>query len=453
MDDREALRVVDDLVYEKTGKRLNDLQRVILQGTLQGENYKEIYQKISKQYSLEYLSQDVGYKLWRLLSRVFGEKVNKKNLRSAIERALQQNSSHPTETTHPIPTDPRPDFDHINHSWGGINTRQDWRTLPDISRFYGRSRELEQLEQQIRFDGCRLLTIYGMGKVGKTSLAVKLAQRVRDSFQVLIWRSLDSPPDLPNLIADLIQVLSNQQEHSSELSCLLKYLVEHHCLIVLDGYESVLQSGVHDGSYQEKFRAYRELLHLIGKNANARVCLLLTSRENPKDVELMESETDHVCSFRLEGLGEVSVREMFAARGISSTSDQNVRKLVQRYEGNPFALNVIATRIRRVFGGNVTSFLEQQNGAIYPEIRDLLEQQFERLSDLEKIILLSLTNYSEPATFAEILRLVLQPVSSIQLEEVLESLCRRSLVEVNLEHYSLPDLLQEHLVDRCDKSS
>jgi hypothetical protein len=35
----------------------------------------------------EHVEKDVGYKLWKKLSNVLGEKVNKKNLRGALERS------------------------------------------------------------------------------------------------------------------------------------------------------------------------------------------------------------------------------------------------------------------------------------------------------------------------------------------------------------------------------
>ncbi len=85
MDVEEALEFVDQLVYVKTGKHLNDLEREVFSGSWQGHTYEKMYP-----INPEYVEKDVGYKLWKKLSNVLGEKVTKKSLRGAIERAKKQ---------------------------------------------------------------------------------------------------------------------------------------------------------------------------------------------------------------------------------------------------------------------------------------------------------------------------------------------------------------------------
>ncbi|MCU0545442.1 MAG: AAA-like domain-containing protein [Oscillatoriaceae cyanobacterium Prado104] len=83
MNFKEALEFIDNSVYTKTGKHLNDLERQVFIGTWQGQTYEQIYP-----FNPEYVEKDVGYKLWQKLSHVLGEKVTKKKVRGAIERAI-----------------------------------------------------------------------------------------------------------------------------------------------------------------------------------------------------------------------------------------------------------------------------------------------------------------------------------------------------------------------------
>lgn len=88
MDNSEVLKFVDELVYNKTGKHLNDLQRGIIEGTLKHQKYSDI----AKNYNCSTgHTKEVGYELWRLLSKIFNETVDKKHLKSILERQINQN--------------------------------------------------------------------------------------------------------------------------------------------------------------------------------------------------------------------------------------------------------------------------------------------------------------------------------------------------------------------------
>ncbi|MBW4518993.1 MAG: hypothetical protein KME16_04750 [Scytolyngbya sp. HA4215-MV1] len=78
--------------------------------------------------------------------------------------------------------------------------------------------------------------------MGKTALSVKLAEQVQGKFDYLIWRHA---PSRQELLADLVLILSGQQDvklpesADSQISCLMKYLRQHCCLLVLDNVESI----------------------------------------------------------------------------------------------------------------------------------------------------------------------------------------------------------------------
>jgi len=83
MDIREVLEFVDKVIYAKTGKHLNDLQRAIIEGTLKQQKYSEIAENNRRS---EGHVKDVGYELLQMLSKIFDEEVDKGNLKSVLER-------------------------------------------------------------------------------------------------------------------------------------------------------------------------------------------------------------------------------------------------------------------------------------------------------------------------------------------------------------------------------
>ena len=82
-----GLQIADAAIFSTTSRHLSTIEAVILEGVLQGKKYGEI--AVDSGYSPEYLKNNVGPKLWKLLSESFGEKVNKKNLVAVLARQNQ----------------------------------------------------------------------------------------------------------------------------------------------------------------------------------------------------------------------------------------------------------------------------------------------------------------------------------------------------------------------------
>ena len=90
MQVHKVLQFVDEAVYLKTGKHLNDLQRGIIEGTLNRQKYCDIAQSYGCSAGH---AKDVGYELLEMLSDVFDEPVDKGNLKSVLERQGNLNIS------------------------------------------------------------------------------------------------------------------------------------------------------------------------------------------------------------------------------------------------------------------------------------------------------------------------------------------------------------------------
>jgi len=451
MDTEEALRFVEDLL-DQQNLRLNDIQRDIFRGTWEDKTVPQIREKYGIHHSQRYIAEEMASKLWDILSKVLGEKVKKKTMRRVVEHAKQRlpvSQSQQELDPQDLQTEEPPDLPIESGSlttWTQPTTRQYWEEVPDISQFRGRTRELEQLEEWIALGGCRLLTLYGIAGIGKTALSIKLAHKIADRFQYLMWLRLKGSPSITELLRKLIDFLSEERDSSSNLSTFLDYLRNQPCLIVLDGMESVLQSGVHDGSYRPGYQEYGEMLRLIGTTVHQSV-FILTTQQKPKEVEREEGRNHPVRSFCVRGLGELTAKEICTNKGNSATSDSDWRRLNKFYEGHPSALNVVATKVRKLYGGSVTRFVArlQPSEIVFSDIRDLLQPQFNCLSNLEQQLISYLANnHDGKFTLFDIPQDVVQ--SFYPLEEVLQSLLRKSLIESNETHLWLNSLIREYLI-------
>jgi hypothetical protein len=121
-------------------------------------------------------------------------------------------------------------------------------------------------------------------------------------------------------------------------------------------------------------------------------------------------------------------------------------RLIEAYTGNPLALKIVAHTIADLFDGEIVPFLEKGE-VIIGGVRNLLEEQFYRLSRLEQSLLLWLTILRQPTSIDKLLEVWATPVSRARLLEALEALYRRSLIEhgVKPHEFALRSLVMEYL--------
>ena len=85
-----ARQTADNLIFKHTGKHLSDIEIIILRGAWDNRTYEQIAE--AEGYTTNYLSKDVGGKLWCNLSTALGERVSKRNFKAALQRTWKNSA-------------------------------------------------------------------------------------------------------------------------------------------------------------------------------------------------------------------------------------------------------------------------------------------------------------------------------------------------------------------------
>lgn len=217
--------------------------------------------------------------------------------------------------------------------------RVDWGDALAVPNFYGRTQEQALLTQWLLNADSRIVCILGMGGIGKSSLAVNIMHQLTQMgsgqiglapvrswpahprpFDIIIFRSLRDAPSCEALLDDCLQALSPQPLSvlpttlDQRLTLLLEYLHKTRTLLVLDNLECLLQEGDVRGHFRPGFKEYELLLHRVVETVH-QSCLLLTSREKPAELQLLEGRYPSVHTLRLTGLEVAACQQFFLEKG------------------------------------------------------------------------------------------------------------------------------------------
>jgi transcriptional regulator with XRE-family HTH domain len=152
----------------------------------------------------------------------------------------------------------------------GRTRRVSWGEAPDVADFPGRATERALLRQWVLDEHCRVVALLGLGGIGKSLLATRLAHDLAPSFEHVYWRNLRDAPTPSEWLAEVLRFLAPDEAPESGgepalLRRLLELLSETRCLLVLENVETVLQSGGRVVNYRPGYERYGTLLRQVGE--------------------------------------------------------------------------------------------------------------------------------------------------------------------------------------------
>lgn len=311
----------------------------------------------------------------------------------------------------------------------------DWGDMPGRTPFYGRLERLMEGAAWLTKEDCSLIVICGMGGVGKTAFAAELIHRLASlpvgdgGYERIVWRTLINAPSLTEVLDDWLHLLVvPPPEHlpsslDGKLTAFFRELQSQRCLLVLDNAESIMD-GTGSG-YRSGFADYRQLVERMAHGRH-QSCLLMTTRVQPKELEQFPPDYGGVRVVTLSGLALNTGADLLRASGLES-SESTLTSLAARYSGNPLALKMIAATIRNLYAGRIDSFLNDET-LIFDDTRDVLDQQFDRLSKTAQEVLIWLAVARQPVSLAALREFMVEYPAQRVVVEAVRELQRASLI-------------------------
>ena len=109
-----------------------------------------------------------------------------------------------------------------------------------LNSFIGRERELAEIKEMLAAN--RLVTLLGMGGIGKSRLSMQFAAEVLDDFPDGVWfvelAALTDPTSVPQAVASVLGV--KEEAGHPVIEALTKYVRDLQVLIILDNCEQVI---------------------------------------------------------------------------------------------------------------------------------------------------------------------------------------------------------------------
>jgi predicted ATPase/class 3 adenylate cyclase len=320
-----------------------------------------------------------------------------------------------------------------------------------LTSFVGREAVLAHIEALLAQS--RLLTLFGVGGIGKTRLSLQVAADVIDNFPDGVWlvelATLRDPQLVPQAVASALGV--KEAAGRPVLEALLKFLGNRHLLLILDNCEHLLQAcaelarqALQAGAHSKVLASSREPLHVAGET-----------------------------TYQVPALPESEAASLFIARAtaaqpgfqVSPDIAPVVANVCGRLDGIPLAIELAAARVRTLSVQKIAARLDDRfrllnrgDQTALPRqqtLRALIDWSYELLTDDERAGFRRLAVFSGGCTLeaAEAV-CAFGAIDTAYVLEHVTQLAEKSLVVIEAagERYRLLETVRQYAHERLNES-
>ncbi len=334
-----------------------------------------------------------------------------------------------------------------------------------LNSFIGREREAAEVKAMLGAN--RLVTLLGMGGIGKSRLSVQLGAEVMDTFPDGVWLIELAPLSDPQLVPQAVASVLGVKEEAGRpvIDALLKFVRDRALLVILDNCEHVVH-------------ACAELAKQLLQAAPG--LKVLASSRDP--LQIAGETAYHVPTLSAPGpntkvtLAELAQHEAVrlfidratAAQPAFRVTDKNaaaVADICHRLDGIPLAIELAAARTRALSVEVISARLNDRfrllvtgDKTVLPRqrtLRALIDWSYDLLPPPERLLFQRLSVFAGGWTLEAVEAVGAgDEVESADVLDLLARLVEKSLVvmEVGGERYRMLDTVRQYAQERMAES-
>ena len=215
-----------------------------------------------------------------------------------------------------------------------------------LNSFVGREREAAEVKAMLAAN--RLVTLLGMGGIGKSRLSVQLGAEVMDDYADGVWLVELAPLSDPQLVAQAVASVLGVKEEAGRpvVDALVKFVKDRQLLIILDNCEHVVHACaeltkqlLQVGSGLKMLASSRDPLQIAGETAYH--VPALSAPQPKKKVTLKELNQHEAVRLFIDRATAAQPAFKLTEKNASAVAD-----ICHRLDGIPLALELAAARAR-----------------------------------------------------------------------------------------------------------
>jgi len=335
-----------------------------------------------------------------------------------------------------------------------------------VTSFVGRERGLAEVKNLLA--ASPLLTLLGMGGLGKTRLSLQVAADVLDDYPDGVWFVELAPVADARLVPQAVASVLGVMEEAGRpvVEALLKYVTDRRLLLIFDNCEHLVHACadlakqlLQAGSGLKLLASSREYLHVPGETTYPVPALALPDPHQSVTVEtLLQYE-----AVRLFVDRATAVQPSFR---VTQASAPALTAICQRLDGIPLAIELAAARIRSMSIEMIAErlsdrfrLLTQGNRTVLPRqqtLRALIDWSYDLLDARERALFEQLSVFAGGFTLEAAEAVVADStVDTTDALDLLTALVDKSLVELDAggERYRMLETVRQYAQERLGDSS